>query len=134
MIKSFSRASISTGIFAIALALAGSAYAQSASSSFHKAGEETEHVGSSAGHAIGSVFHGTFTASKDSAITGAVKTRLLADEMTKSRHIHVRTVAGVVTLRGTVSSDAIASAATRIAAGTSGVKGVRNRLKVRSTS
>ncbi|HVN88795.1 MAG TPA: BON domain-containing protein [Candidatus Binataceae bacterium] len=120
-----------SGIFAAFLWISA-AHAQSASSSFHKAGEETESAGSSAGHAIANAFHGTVTASEDTAITAKVKTRLHDNDVTKGKDIHVTTVAGVVTLRGTVSSEAISSEAAKITESTGGVKEVKNRLKVRS--
>ena len=116
----------------IVLMSVGTARAQSASSSFHKAGEETENAGSSAGHAVVNAFHGTATATEDTAITTKVKARLHENDLTKGKDIHVTTVAGVVTLRGTVSSEAVSSAATKVTESTGGVKRVRNRLKVGS--
>jgi hyperosmotically inducible protein len=121
-------------MLALTLAFAGPALAQSASESFHKAGEETENAGSSVGHAAVSAFHGTATATKDTAITAKVKTSLNENDLTKGGDIHVTTVAGVVTLRGSVTSDKVADEAVHVAEGTGGVKSVKNRLHVKSTS
>jgi hyperosmotically inducible protein len=114
----------------LTLAAAGPAFAQSASQSMHEAGESTENAASSAGHAISHAYHGTATAVKDSTITAKVKTALHEDKITKSGDIHVTTVAGVVMLRGTVSSNDVAEHAQRLAEETKGVKRVENKLKI----
>lgn len=114
----------------LTLAAAGPAFAQSASQSMHEAGESTENAASSAGHAISEAYHGTATAVKDSAITAKVKTALHNDKTTQSGDIHVTTVAGVVTLRGTVASSDIADHAQQLAEQTTGVKSVENKLKI----
>jgi hyperosmotically inducible periplasmic protein len=118
----------------IVTAIAQRGFAQSASSSFHEAGESTENAGSSAGHAIVHAYHGTATATEDTAITGKVKSELAADSKTKSLHIHVTTVAGVVTLRGNVPSSEMSEHVGHKVAGMDGVKRVRNELHVRSAS
>jgi osmotically-inducible protein OsmY len=118
----------------LALAVAQRGFAQTASQSFHEAGESVENAGSSTGHAVVHAYHGTATATKDTAITTAVKTALFADVQTKAFHIHVKTVASVVTLRGKVASRAIAERAEHIAATTDGVARVRNRLRVKDAS
>jgi hyperosmotically inducible protein len=121
-------------MLALTLAFAGPAFAQSASESFHNAGEATEDAGSSVGHAAVSAYHGTATATKDTAITTKVKSLLLGNDLTRGGGIHVTTVAGVVTLRGTVASDKVADEARHIAETTGGVTSVRNRLHVKSAS
>ena len=118
----------------LALAIAQRGFAQTASESFHEAGESVENAGSSTGHAVVHAYHGTATAAKDTAITTAVKTALFADVQTKAFHIHVKTVASVVTLRGRVASSAVAERAEHIAATTDGVERVRNQLRVRDAS
>jgi osmotically-inducible protein OsmY len=118
----------------LAVAFAQRAVAQSATESFHKAGESTENAGDSAGHAVVHAYHGTKTATEDTAITTKVKASLLSDATTKSSTIHVKTVAGVVTLRGQVASSAISDRAQQIAETTSGVERVRNKLRVSDTS
>jgi osmotically-inducible protein OsmY len=70
----------------------------------------------------------------DSAITTKVKAELLKDSGTKSTHIHVITKDGVVSLSGTVSSDAEKQKAEEDAKGVSGVRSVANGLKVKEKS
>jgi hyperosmotically inducible protein len=112
------------------LAIPAVALAQSASESMHQAGEATENSAASAGHAIVDVYHGTKTAAIDTTITAKVKTALDEDAATKHEDIHVETVAGVVTLRGKVSSSSVADRATQLASQTGDVKSVRNKLKI----
>lgn len=114
----------------LTLAATGPTFAQSASQSMHEAGESTENAASSAGHALTEAYHGTATAVKDSTITAKVKSALYEDTITKSGHIHVTTVAGVVTLRGTVASDEVARHAQQRATETTGVKRVEDKLKI----
>lgn len=66
----------------------------------------------------------------DSAITTKIKAQLAADSGLSSSDIHVETKNGVVTLSGTVASEALRNQAGQIAAGTDGVKGVTNDIKV----
>lgn len=108
---------------ALALGTAGISFAQSASESMRQAGTDTE-------NAVVNVYHGTKTAVKDSDVTAKVKLALHDDAVTKDSDIHVTTVAGVVTLRGTVSSSGVSEHAEKLAHDTTGVKRVRNRLKV----
>ena len=96
----------------------------------HEAGESTENAADSAGHAISHAYHGTATALKDSTITAKVKAALHDDKETKGRDIHVTTVAGVVSLHGRVSSNAVADRAEQVARETTGVKRVENKLRI----
>ena len=66
----------------------------------------------------------------DAALTSAVKAKFLADSTVKGLKIDVDTSGGVVTLNGTVSSQAEASRAMMLARNTDGVKRVINNLKV----
>ena len=68
----------------------------------------------------------------DSAITTAVKTKLLADDKTPGLKIDVDTNNGVVTLSGTVPTKVAENKAVADARGTKGVKRVVNKLKVAS--
>ena len=68
----------------------------------------------------------------DAAITASIKTKLTLDKDTKARQINVETQKGIVQLNGFVDSSAARSEAGKIAAGTDGVKQVRNNLEVRS--
>ncbi len=116
----------------LGMALAAPAFAQddngSASQSMHRAGESAEHAASDAGQAIKHAYHGTATAVSDSAITAKVKTGLHENKITTGSDIHVDTVAGVVTLKGTVASADASSNAQQVAQQTNGVKEVRNEL------
>ena len=106
---------------ALALISTRTVLAQSAS-------ESMEHAGTDVKNATVDVYHGTKTAVKDSDVTAKVKLALHDDSFTKDATIHVTTVAGVVTLRGTVASSDISDHAEKLAHDTSGVPGVRNRL------
>jgi hyperosmotically inducible protein len=66
----------------------------------------------------------------DSTLTAKVKTALIEDPVTKARQIDVETYRGVVQLGGFVDSQQAKSRATEVARGVTGVKEVRNDLKV----
>ncbi|HKK03181.1 MAG TPA: BON domain-containing protein [Gammaproteobacteria bacterium] len=66
----------------------------------------------------------------DARITATVKARLLASENTAGLDIGVDTKDRVVTLEGTVDSDTERELAGLIAANTSGVREVKNRLEL----
>jgi osmotically-inducible protein OsmY len=121
-------------ILGTALALPAAALAQSASQSMHAAGEATENSADSAGHAVVDTYHGAKTATIDTDITAKVKIALDKDDTTKHQDIHVKTVARVVTLRGKVSSSAVADRAAQLAEQTSGVTRVRNKLMITTAS
>jgi osmotically-inducible protein OsmY len=69
-------------------------------------------------------------ATGDAAVTAAVKSKFLADTTISGLKIDVDTKDNVVTLTGTVGSAAEKAEAVRIARATSGVKSVRDNLKV----
>lgn len=71
------------------------------------------------------------TVMDDAAITASVKTKLTVDKDTKARQINVETQKGVVQLNGFVDSTKARNEAEKVAAGTDGVKEVRNNLEVR---
>ena len=66
----------------------------------------------------------------DAAITSAVKTKLLGDPDVKGLNIDVDTSNGVVTLTGVVHTAAERTEAIRLARNTTGVKNVKNNLKL----
>jgi hyperosmotically inducible periplasmic protein len=68
----------------------------------------------------------------DAALTATIKTRLIADPAIKAFDINVDTYESIVILRGRVEKAEQRGAAERIARGTSGVRGVRNELKLRA--
>ena len=106
----------------------------SASESMHRAGESAENAAADTGQAIKHAYHGTVTAVSDTAITAKVKTALHDNKVTKNADIHTHTVAGVVTLQGTVPSADMAEVVQQIAQQTSGVKEVRNELTMAPTA
>jgi osmotically-inducible protein OsmY len=105
-----------------------------ASQSMHQAGDAAENAASDTGQAIKHAYHGTVTAISDTAITAKVKTALHDNKVTKGADIHVDTVAGVVTLKGTVNSADAAATAQQVAQQTNGVKEVRNELTMAPTA
>lgn len=114
----------------LAIAFAVPAFAQSAGESMHEAGQEMESAGTETWHAAENAGKGTVTAVHDTTITTKVKESLHKDEATKDQDIHVSTTAGVVTLKGHVSSSATATRAQQLTEGTKGVKSVNNELAV----
>jgi hyperosmotically inducible periplasmic protein len=68
----------------------------------------------------------------DSAITAAVKSKMLADTTAPGLKIDVDTKDGVVTLNGTVRTKAEADRAMALARETNGVKRVVNNLKIQA--
>lgn len=66
----------------------------------------------------------------DAAVTSAVKTKFFADAAAEVLKIDVDTKAGVVTLNGTVATQAEADRAVSLARDTDGVKRVVNNLRI----
>jgi hyperosmotically inducible periplasmic protein len=106
----------------LTFAMTPAAFAQSAGESMHEAGQSAEST-------VGHVYQGTKTAVEDSALTAKVKTALHDDKITTGTDIHVTTVASVVTLKGAVPSADVSAHAEKVARDTTGVKGVKNKLK-----
>ena len=67
----------------------------------------------------------------DSAISTAVQARFYTEDVTRGRAIEVSAEKGVVTLRGTVPSDAVRQRAVELARGVEGVTNVADQLEVR---
>jgi hyperosmotically inducible protein len=126
-------------VLALGMAMAAPILAQEdsnvqASQSMHRAGNSAENAASDTGQAIKHAYHGTVTAISDTTITTKVKTALHENKITKGADIHVKTVAGVVTLKGTVSSADTKATAQQVAQQTNGVKEVRNELTTGPTA
>jgi hyperosmotically inducible periplasmic protein len=119
---------------ALGIGLAIPAFAQdastsppvSASTSMHRAGEDTEGAAKNA-------YVGTTTALDDTTITTKVKAAFASGKDIKSGDIHVITTAGIVTLGGQVQNSEMAARAEAIARNTEGVRGVTNDLQVSSS-
>ncbi|HVJ76010.1 MAG TPA: BON domain-containing protein, partial [Casimicrobiaceae bacterium] len=73
------------------------------------------------------------TAIGDAAITGSVKTAMIAEPGLKAMQIDVDTKNGVVTLTGAVDSAADKARAVQIAQGVTGVTSVIDRLTTKTT-
>ena len=124
---------------ALGLGLSIPVFAQSdsgatAGQSMNSAGESIEQAGSDTATAAKHAYNGTATAIRDTKITAKVKTALHEDNATSNADIHVRTAAGVVTLRGKVASTDVAARAEQLAQNTEGVKEVDNKLTLSSSS
>jgi osmotically-inducible protein OsmY len=100
----------------------------SASQSMSQAGDSAGNSANSAGHAVKHVYQSAATAVSDTVITAKVKSNLHGNKVTKAGDIHVDTVAGVVTLTGTVGSVDASATAEQVTGQTDGVKKVRNKL------
>jgi hyperosmotically inducible protein len=72
------------------------------------------------------------TVNDDATITARVKTVLLNDQQVAATNIAVSTVNGVVTMSGSVKSNADATRAIELARQTPGVKDVVSTLKVQN--
>jgi len=118
----------------LAIAFAVPAFAQSAGESMLEAGQEMKSAGTETWHAAEKAGKGIATAVHDTSITAKVKESLYKDEATRGQHIHVSTSAGVVALKGNVSSQAVATRAQELTEGTNGVKSVSNQLAVSGSS
>jgi osmotically-inducible protein OsmY len=70
----------------------------------------------------------------DAGITTAVQARFYGDDQVRGRNVSVAAENGVVTLRGTVQSDAAKARALALAREVRGVTEVRDELEVRSAS
>jgi hyperosmotically inducible periplasmic protein len=70
----------------------------------------------------------------DSAITAAIKSKLLADSQTSGLKISVETIKGIVNLTGTADSQAEKQAAERIARNSKGVHDVKNNIELTADS
>jgi osmotically-inducible protein OsmY len=67
----------------------------------------------------------------DTVITSKVKAAVFNEPMLKSAEINVETFKGVVQLSGFVSSQAAANKATEVARTVSGVKSVKNDMRIK---
>jgi osmotically-inducible protein OsmY len=67
----------------------------------------------------------------DAVITSTAKTAILRESALKALQINVETYKGVVQLSGFVDSQAMASKAANVAGSVSGVKSVKNDMRIR---
>jgi hyperosmotically inducible protein len=102
-----------------AMALAAPAAAQTASQEAREAKQETKSAARSTGNAI-----------KDSWITMKVHSQFVPEDALENSDIDVDTRSGVVTLNGTVASEAGRARANAIAKATEGVVSVKDNLRI----
>jgi len=74
---------------------------------------------------------GSSTSSSDARITNAVNAALVRERGISSLDVYVSTYNGIATLKGYVASQSIKSRAGQVAASPSGVKSVRNQLRIK---
>ena len=67
---------------------------------------------------------------QDAAITSAVNTRFIGDDLVQARIINVDTYSGVVTLYGTVPNQTVVDRAVELARGVKGVREVVSKLTI----
>jgi hyperosmotically inducible periplasmic protein len=125
--------------FALSVAIAPIARAQQsadtpASQQMKAAGDEMKSAGQDTTEAAKDVYHGTSRALSDTKITAKVKAALKSDDAVAKDEIHVKTVAGVVTLKGKVANQSDADKAAEIARQTEGVKDVVVQLNIMTAS
>jgi hyperosmotically inducible periplasmic protein len=119
----------------LGLAMAMPAFAQeTAGEAMHSAGDNLKQAGSDTAAAAEDAYHGTKIEVKDTTISAKVKRAMHDDQMVSGSEIHVSTNAGVVTLKGQVSSREAAAHAGDVAARIEGVKRVDNQLMVSSAA
>jgi hyperosmotically inducible protein len=119
----------------LGLAMAMPAFAQeSAGDAMHSAGDNLKQAGSDTAAAAEDAYTGTKIEVKDTTISAKVKRAMHDDQMVSGADIHVSTSAGVVTLKGQVSSREAAAHAGDVAAGVKGVRRVDNQLMVSSAA
>jgi osmotically-inducible protein OsmY len=93
-------------------------------------GETISDAATAVGHASGEAASATGNAVKDAWITAATKTKLVADGDVSAMDVNVDTYNGVVTLFGTVESMQAKTAAEQDARSVSGVRNVKNEIKI----
>ena len=108
---------------------AGKAIDQTAADAGKKIGETAEKMGDK----MSAQGEKTAAAIDDATITTKVKAAILAEPGLKTLQIGVETVDGVVTLSGSVDSQANSEQAKTVANAVSGVRGVDNKLVVKSS-
>ena len=74
---------------------------------------------------------GSSSSSSDARITNTVNSALVRERGISSLDVYVSTYNGVVTLKGYVASTALKNRAGQVAASSSGVKSVRNQLRIK---
>src|SRR5262249_33640901 len=98
--------------------------------SMHDAGEETKNAARSAGQATKDAARGAAQVAEDSTITTKIKAKIFAHSVDEASAVHVTTTDNVVTLTGTVESEAARKRVLDDTNRTDGVERVNDLLKV----
>jgi hypothetical protein len=93
--------------------------------------EKARQTGAAIGEAVATGADKAQRALSDGALTAKIKSKMALDDSVKAATINVDTVAGAVTLSGTVHSEAERAKAVQLARETAGVTSVSDRLVVK---
>ena len=88
-------------------------------------------VGAKVGEATADAANEASSAVKNGSVTAKIKSKMALDDMVKAANINVDTNGSVVTLTGSVGSDAERKRAVQLARETEGVTSVNDNLRVR---
>lgn len=88
-------------------------------------------IGADVGERVSQAAQKVGDLASDSSLTAKIKAKMALDDSVRARTIDVTTVAGVVTLTGTVRSGAERAQAVRLARETTGITRVTDRIVVR---
>ena len=114
-----------------AVGAAGSKAAAETSAAGRDAAEKGREIGAAAGERAGEAAEATQRALSNGSVTAKIKAKMALDESVKALNLDVDTVAGVVTVKGVVRSEAERQRALQLARETEGVKQVIDQLSVR---
>jgi hypothetical protein len=93
--------------------------------------ERAREIGAEAGEKTAAAVNQAKSALDDAALTAKIKSKMALDDTVKALNVDVDTSNGVVTVSGTVRSDAERQRALQLARETDGVRQVTDRLVVR---
>jgi BON domain len=93
--------------------------------------ERAREIGAEAGEKTAAAVNQAKSALDDAALTAKIKSKMALDDTVKALDVDVDTSNGVVTVSGTVRSDAERQRALQLARETDGVRQVTDRLVVR---
>jgi len=120
-------------LLAVLMASAGLMAAGCSERSAERVGESVDRTTSKVAANTEAAANRATTAVGDAAITGSVKTALIAEPNLKALQIDVDTKGGVVTLNGTVDSPANKARALEVAQSVTGVVSVVDNLSMKTT-
>lgn len=121
---------VSLGVCAVLVSGCSYKEQQQAESTIRRSAQTTVKAVKQGGATTVKALDRTVDLSQDAALTGSVKTRLLADKWIGATGIDVTTKGNIVTLTGKIGSPKQKARATQIARETAGVRGVTNKLAI----